>query len=105
MTMSNTPNDKKNISRHILPTSSNLLGITFVIFSLIKVLKLSEKTLLDELTAINMLLFLAASLCSYASIRTNKYSDTFEKIADSFFMIALVVMTMIALVITFEVVK
>ena len=103
--MLNTSNDKRNISRHILPTSSNLLGITFVIFSMIKVLKLSDRTLLDELTAINMLFFLASSLFSYASIRTIKYSDIFEKIADNFFIVGLSVMTIISLIISFEVVK
>jgi uncharacterized membrane protein len=100
----NTPDDKKNISRHILPTSSNLLGITFVIFSLTKVLKLAEKTLLDELAALNMVIFLAASLFSYASIRARKNTDRYEKIADTFFIMGLILMTLISLIIALEVV-
>jgi hypothetical protein len=47
--MSETVNNKKNIARHILPTSANLSGLYFVILSFIKVSKLGNETIIDEL--------------------------------------------------------
>jgi hypothetical protein len=40
--------NKKNISRHILPTSSNLLGLCFVILTFIKLSKIANETIIDE---------------------------------------------------------
>lgn len=55
--MSEARNDKKNISRHILPTSSNLLGLCFVILTFIRILKLGNETLIDEIVATAIVLF------------------------------------------------
>jgi len=63
--MSETTNNKKNISKHILPTSSNLLGLCFVILTFIKVLKLGNESLIDELVAIAIIFFLVSSFFSY----------------------------------------
>lgn len=103
--MPETGGDKKNISRHILPTAANLLGLCFVIFSIIKVYEFDRKTLLDEMTAFTMVLFLASSLLSYVSIRSKNKSEKYEKIADSFFLCGLTAMTLITLIIAFEIVK
>ena len=40
--------DRNNISRHILPTSSNLLGLCFVILTFIKLSKIANETIIDE---------------------------------------------------------
>lgn len=103
--MSETGGDKKNISRHILPTAANLLGLCFVIFSIVKVYEFDGKTLLDEMTACTMVLFLVSSLLSYVSIRSNNKSERYEKIADFFFLCGLIAITLITLVIAFEIVK
>jgi len=58
--MSEAMNDKKNISRHILPASSNLLGLCFVILTFIKILKLEHATIIDEIVAIAIGLFFLA---------------------------------------------
>ena len=103
--MPNRLDDKKNISRHILPTASNLLGLCFVIFGMAKIYAFTERTLLDEMTAFTMVLFLAACLFSYASIRAKNRSDRYEKIADTFFLIGLISITLVTVVIAFEIVK
>jgi len=103
--MPETGGDKKNISRHILPTASNLLGLCFVIFSIIKVYEFDGKTLLDEMTAFTMVLFLVSSLLSYFSIRAKTKSERYEKMADIFFLCGLTAMTVITLVVAFEIVK
>ncbi len=103
--MTDRDGNKKNISRHILPTSSNLLGLCFVIFSLVKVYEFNGKTILDEMVAFTMVLFLASSFLSYASIRSRNKSEKFEKIADTFFLLGLSAMTLISLVIVFQIVR
>ena len=98
-------NDKRNISKHILPTASNLLGLCFVILGMTKIYAIGEKTLLDEMTTFSMVLFLAACLFSYASIRAKSKTERYERIADTLFLFGLTVMTLIALVLAFEIVK
>lgn len=102
--MSETTNNKKNISRHILPTSSNLLGLCFVILSFIKVLKLGSETLIDELVAIAMVFFLIASFFSYASMRSNRWWEYYEKIADTIFLIGLLLLSVGAIIIAYHVI-
>ena len=103
--MSDERNGKKYISHHILPTSSNLLGLCFVILSFMKVTKTGMETMIDELVAIAVVLFLAASIFSYASIRTaSKKSDHYEKIADIIFLSALGLLTVTAVIVVFEII-
>jgi hypothetical protein len=66
--MSETANDKKNISRHILPASSNLLGLCFVILTFIKLMKLGHETIIDEIVAAAIGLFFISSFFSYVSV-------------------------------------
>ena len=103
--MTDRSDDRKDVSRHILPTASNLLGLCFVIFGMAKIYTFEERTLLDEMTAVTILFFLAACLFSYASIRAKSMSDRYEKIADIFFLIGLTSITLVTVVIAFEIVK
>ncbi len=104
----NTPNngDKgKRVSMHILATSSNMLGICFILISILKYLKVAKSFshLVDKMVVVPIILFLAASLFSYASMRSRKNELRFEKIADIIFMSALVVVTAISLMVSFEI--
>jgi hypothetical protein len=103
--MSDERNGKNSVSHHILPTSANLLGLCFVLLSFMKVTKTGLETMIDELVAVAVVLFLAASILSYMSIRTaSKKSDHYEKIADVIFLSALGLLAVTALVIVFEVI-
>jgi uncharacterized membrane protein len=103
--MSETENDKKNISKHILPTSSNLLGLCFVILSFIKILKLGNETVVDDLVVIAIVLFFISSFCSYASMRSRKWSELFEKIADTIFLIGLFLLSMGSVLVAYQVIR
>jgi hypothetical protein len=96
--------DRKYISHHILPTAANLLGLCFVILSFMKVTRLGLETIIDELVAVAIFIFLIACFLSYASIRSSKRDDYYEKVADSIFMAGLLLLTIAALVIVFEIV-
>ena len=95
--------NKKNISRHILPTSSNLLGLCFVILTFIKLSKIANETILDESIGSLIILFLSSSILSYVSMRAKRKADVYEKIADIIFLAGLCLLTLVSLVIIFEV--
>jgi hypothetical protein len=97
-------NGRNQISHHILPTAANLLGLCFVILSFIKVMKLGAETVIDEMVAVAIVVFLVASIFSYASIRSETNMDRFEKIADIVFIAGLGLLTATALVVVFELV-
>jgi len=96
-------NDRMYISHHILPTAANLLGLCFVILSFMKVTRMGLETIIDELVAAAIVIFLTACVFSYASIRSSKGDDSYERVADSIFMSGLFLLTMAALVIVFEI--
>jgi multisubunit Na+/H+ antiporter MnhG subunit len=100
----NDKNGRKYVSHHILPTSSNLLGLCFVILSLMKVLKVDRETIIDELIAVAILLFLVASVLSYASMRSDQQHERYERAADIFFLTGLVVLSIISVIVVFVVI-
>ena len=102
--ISENGNGKKYISHHILPTAANLLGICFVILSFMKVTKMGLETIIDEMVSLCIVVFLAASIFSYASIRASQRSEQMERIADIIFLSGLGIMTATALIIVFEVI-
>ncbi len=100
----NGNSDRKNVSHHILPTSSNLLGLCFVILSFMRVTRMGLETIIDEMLSVAIVLFLTSSLFSYAAIRSSGRSNFYEKIADIIFLSGLGVLSVISMVIVFEVV-
>jgi multisubunit Na+/H+ antiporter MnhG subunit len=92
------------VSHHILPTAANLLGLCFVILSVIKVMKIGAQTVIDELVAAAIVIFLVASIFSYASIRSQTRSELLERIADSIFLAGLGILTITSLIVVFEII-
>jgi uncharacterized membrane protein len=103
--MSETKNDRGNISIHILPTSSNLLGLCFVILTFIKVLKLAHETIIDELVTVGIVLFFIASFFSYVSMRAERRGQLFEKVADGFFLTGLFLLSITSVLVAYEAIK
>lgn len=99
--------EDNNKSPHILNTSSNLLGICFVVLTSLKVLKLNGATVIDEFTLVLLLLLTCSCIFSFLSIRSkNKtIADRFESIADYIFLAALGVLLATTLLFTFGVIK
>src|SRR4051812_25153124 len=84
---------ENNKSPHILNASSNLLGICFLVLTSLKILNFSEKTIIDELTTIAIILFMASCILSFLSIRgMDNKSTVFEKVADISFLIGLLLL-------------
>ena len=94
-------NDK---SPHILNASSNLLGICFILLTSLKVMKISQTTIIDEITTIAIILFMASCLFSFLSIRGNK-NASLEKIADFIFLSGLFLLFITTLFFTFDIIR
>lgn len=98
--------EKNNKSIHILNTSSNLLGICFIVLTSLKVLNLTGKTLIDEFTAVAIFMFMVSSLLSFLSLKSNsEKSYRYEKIADIIFLLGLFSLFIITMFITFNILK
>jgi hypothetical protein len=95
-----------NKASHILNTSANLLGLCFVVLTSLKLQNVGEKTLIDELTAVAILIFMASCILSFLSIRSpTDRSERYEIIADKIFISGLLMLSAIAMLITFDIVK
>lgn len=97
--------DKENFP-HILTASSTLLGLCFVVLTSLKVNKFREASVIDELTAIAIVLFMASSILSYLSMRTAKsIGKAYEKVADVVFLSGLVFLFLITMLIMMDVIS
>ncbi|MCW3109136.1 MAG: hypothetical protein JWQ09_3642 [Segetibacter sp.] len=92
-------------SSQMLNTSSNLLGLCFIVLTSLKVLKLKQSTIIDEFTAIATISFMTSSLLSFLSIRSksDKLSNRYENIAEFFFITGLSVLFITTMVITLDI--
>ena len=75
---------------HILTASSTLLGLCFVVLTSLRMSDNHETSLIDECTAVAILMFMAASILSYLSMRTDRQPGKYyEKLADIVFLTGL----------------
>jgi hypothetical protein len=100
--MTMNENNKSNMSNHILPTSSNLLGLCFVILSFIKLSKIADETIIDKVSAVAICFFFTASLLSYISMRSERVRESYEKIAEMVFFGGLLLLAGISIAVALE---
>ncbi|MBB2150858.1 hypothetical protein [Pedobacter gandavensis] len=97
---------KENRSPHILNTSANLLGLCFIVLTSIKVSKMQDVTLIDETTALAILLFMTSCILSFISMgKPLGNSQRLEKVADIIFLSGLLVLFLTTMMITFNVIQ
>lgn len=95
-----TMKQEKYLANHLLPASSNLLGICFLVFSFIKISGQASSTILDELIVIPIIIFFAASFLSYLTIRSE--NKNYEGMADKLFITGLGLLALISVAFIFE---
>ena len=95
-----------NLSGHILPTSGAMLGVCMTVISIVKLTQSNRGIAywVDDLLALDALIFLTSSVFSYLSIRSHSKKIYFEDIADKVFMLALLCMGAAVLLLTYEIV-
>ena len=57
-------------SPHILNTSANLLGLCFIVLTTLKANNHTEGTIIDELTAVAIIMFMTSCILSFLSMRS-----------------------------------
>ena len=98
--------ERKNTSPHILNTSSNLLGICFIVLTSLRLLKLQAETVIDEFTTAAMILFMVSSILSFLAIRSRTATgDRMENIAEICFLVGLICLFITTMFIVFNVIK
>ena len=82
--------EQNNKSPHILNTSATLMGLCFVVLTSFSINNMAEKSIIDELTAMAIFMFMASCVLSFLSMRSIKKSGIrFEHIADLIFLAGL----------------
>lgn len=95
-----------NKSPHILNASSNLLGLCFVVLTSLKLLNIANKTIIDELTFIGILLFMASCLLSFLALRgTTPKSVIYERVADYLFLAGILFLFLTTVFLAFNVIQ
>ena len=90
---------------HILTASSTLLGLCFVVLTSFKMSDNHETSMIDECTAVAILMFMGASILSYLSMRNEREPGKYyEKLADIVFLTGLGFLFLTTIFITFNVI-
>jgi len=96
--------NNNNKSPHILNASSNLLGLCFVVLTSLKLLNISHRTILDELTGGAIVLFMSSCILSFLAIRGSKNSKRYEDIADFIFLTGITLLFVTTLLFSFNII-
>ena len=98
---------EEDIGIHIFTVSSAMVGVCLTVIGLIRVVITFGKadTVADDLLAADAFLFLVACLLSYSALRTRSKHRMHrrERIADSMFILAMILMVIICGFITFAI--
>ncbi len=91
-------------SVHVLPASSNLMGFCLIVQASLHVTGYSEKTRIDEVTAVATFLFMVSCVFSYLAIRASRpqIGARHEAVADISFIAGLLVLFVMVLMMTFK---
>jgi hypothetical protein len=82
--------EQNNKSPHILNTSATLMGLCFVVLTSISINRMADKSMIDELTAMAILMFMVSCVLSFLSMRSKTSSGIrYEQIADIIFLAGL----------------
>jgi hypothetical protein len=95
--------DQNYKSPHILNTSATLLGLCFIVLTSLNINNMMEKTIIDELTALAILMFMISCILSFLSLRSKKTTSTrYERIADFIFLAGLFFLFLTTILIAFN---
>ena len=93
------------LSSHILPTSATMLGVCMTVIGIVKVVEVGKgSSHIDEVLAINGILFMLSAAFSYLSIRSRRQGARLEAIADTLFMVGIGLMAVAGVAFAFELV-
>jgi hypothetical protein len=95
---------RERVAHHILPTAATMAGVCITVVSIIKLTELSRSasTIIDDVLAVDSVLFLASGFLSYLSLRTNeRMALRLENSADALFLLGMLVMVACAFLLVY----
>ncbi len=96
-------NKVTDVSRHILPVSSTMVGVCMTVITVMQLVpKDRVANWADDLIAIDGLFFLASTIFSYWSLRSDNNMAKTEALADRLFLLGMILMVIISFLVAFE---
>ncbi|WP_020168628.1 MULTISPECIES: hypothetical protein [Methylotenera] len=96
-------NKVTDISRHILPVSSTMVGVCMTVITVMQLVPQGKvASWADNLIAIDGLFFLASTILSYWSLRSDNNTAKVETFADRLFLLGMVLMVIVSFLVAFE---
>ncbi len=80
-----------------------MVGVCMTVISIIKLTGNGNQTWVDELLALDSLIFVISIMLSYISIRRGSKMARCEELADILFMVGMVIMAISAFILAFEI--
>jgi hypothetical protein len=95
---------RTDISGYILPTSATMVGACIMAVSIVRLMEISGKasTIIDNILAVDGLVFLASAVFSYLSLRAEREAQWLERFADMVFLGGLVLMVVASFMLAWE---
>lgn len=82
------------------------MGICFLVLTSLRVMKVSDISIIDEITAVAIVFFMSSNILSFLSMRSvSKASEVFETIADFIFLSGLALLFVTTILVTFNFIR
>jgi uncharacterized membrane protein len=98
---------EEDICVHIFTVSAAMVGVCLTVIGIIRIVITirNADTFADDLLALDAVLFLVSCFCSYFALRTRnvRRMHHVERFADVVFMVALIVMVIVCVMITYAI--
>ena len=98
--MNNNSDDDKKIASYVFSGANTMVGVCLTVITLFRIMKTGLQTYADEILALDISLFIIASILSYAVLRKEK-NKRFEKWADLFYYAGMIIMFFVGLIIIY----
>ena len=98
------PSRTIDISRHILPTSATMVGVCITVVGIVRLIETHAAfaSIIDNLIAVDAVLFLGSALLSYVALRTPRETPRLEHVADLMFLGGLVLLVASGVMLAWE---
>ena len=93
-----------DLSRHILPTAATMVGVCITVVGIVRLVETSATiaTVIDNVVAVDAVVFLASALCSYAALRGVDETRRLERLADALLLFGLVALVAAGVMLAWE---
>lgn len=102
------PGAPRELSEHILSVSAGMVGVCITVIGLFRIVSRSQHvdSVADNLLSIDALVFLASCFLAYLGLRarTETNKKRFERAADYLFLAGLTMMSVVGVLIAYEVI-